>query len=66
MEISTKKAVQGLILVIVLIVVGYAIYKLYNIAVEDATARIKQGVTEGVSQGVGQGLNPLNLLGGNR
>ena len=50
-----------------LIVAGYGIYKVYNLAVADATAKIKagvkEGVEEGVSGGVGKMLNPLNILG---
>ncbi len=45
---------------------NYAIYS-YNVAVDEATAKIKQGVKEGVEEGVAGGvgkmLNPLKLIG---
>ncbi len=50
-----------------LIAAGYGIYRVYNLAVADATAKIKAGVKEGVEEGVAGGvgkmLNPLNILG---
>lgn len=39
----------------------------YNMAIADATQKIKQGVTEGVEEGIGGGigkaLNPVGFVG---
>jgi len=52
-----KKIITILVIIFALILAGYGIYRVYNYAVEDATKRIKSGVTEGV----GEAINPLNL-----
>lgn len=63
MDDSVKKLVMGIILIAVLIFAGFMAVKIYNAAVEDATKRIKQGVTEGVEEGVGGAMNPIKLPG---
>lgn len=68
MNKNLKTILITLSVIIGLIAAGYGIYKVYNWAVADATAKIragvKQGVQEGVAGGVGKMLNPLNILGG--
>jgi hypothetical protein len=64
MEGATKKVVTIIGSLIAIVIAGYLLYKLYNIAIADATARIKQGVEEGVEQGVGKGVGNLNPLRG--
>ena len=44
------------------VLLGYGAYRLYNVAIADATKKIKQGVAEGVGQGVGKSLNPFSWL----
>jgi uncharacterized membrane protein YebE (DUF533 family) len=60
MDKNSKKMATGAVIVVGLIVGGYIAYLVYNNAVNDATRRIKRGVTEGV-QGA---MNPMNMFGG--
>ena len=46
-----------------IVITGYGAYKIYNYLVDDATKRIKQGVSEGVSEGAGEAMNPFGLVG---
>ena len=59
-----KKITLVLLTIAAVIVIGYFALKMYNAAVNDATARIKTGVEQGVTQGVGKSLNPLGAIGG--
>jgi|GEM_PF-1306040 len=59
-----KKLVLILVTIAAIIIIGYAAMKIYNVAVDDATKRIKTGVTEGVTEGVGGSLNPVKMIGG--
>lgn len=58
-----KRISIGLLVIGSLLLAGYGAYRLYEAAIEDATRRIKQGVTEGVSKGISSGIvdtiNPL-------
>lgn len=59
-----KKLVLVLVTIAALIVISYAVMKIYNAAVEDAANRIKTGVSQGVTEGVGGSLNPVKMIGG--
>jgi hypothetical protein len=59
-----KKLVLIAVAIGAAIIIGYAALYLYNAAVNDATKRIKTGVTEGVTEGVGSSLNPVKMIGG--
>jgi ABC-type microcin C transport system permease subunit YejB len=59
-----KKLVLIVVTIAAIIIIGYAALQLYNAAVDDATKRIKTGVTQGVTEGVGSSLNPLKAIGG--
>ena len=59
-----KKFVLFLITVAAIIVIGYAAYKLYNAAMDDASNRIRTGVSQGINDGIGKSLNPIGLIGG--
>jgi hypothetical protein len=65
MNIGKNKMLIGIVVVIGIILLIYIINKVYNAAVEDATRRIKVGVTEGVEEGISKGagdiMNPLKL-----
>lgn len=62
-----KNGIIILFLIVGIIVLGYFGYQLYNAAVQDATSKIKAGVSQGVSEGIDNGisgaLNPLKLPG---
>jgi hypothetical protein len=50
-----------------LIAVGYGGYKSYNYLIEDATRRIKKGVSEGITSGVGKIItSPAKIFGGGK
>lgn len=59
-----KKIIYFIITVAAIIIIGYGAYVLYNLVMDDATKRIKTGVSEGVSEGVGNSLNPIKMIGG--
>jgi len=63
MDDNLKKAIKVMLLLGALGLAAFGIYKLYFIVIEDATGRIKQGVTEGVTKGVGGSMNPLKWFG---
>ena len=51
-----KKIIKFLIILTILAAASYGAYRLYHFVIEDATRRIKKGV----SKGIVQSLNPLN------
>lgn len=51
----SKKIIKFLFILAILICTGYGIYQLYHLAIEDATMRIRKGVTKGISDTI----NPL-------
>lgn len=67
MKLGKNKVVVGIVVVVGIIFLIYIISKVYNAAVEDATARIRVGVEEGarsgVSKGAGDIVNPLKIPG---
>ncbi len=64
MDTFTKRLIIIVLVVIALVgIAGFVGYRFYNYAIEDASQRIRTGVSEGVQEGVGGMLNPLNLPG---
>lgn len=67
MNMGKNKVMVGVVVLVGIIILIYVINKVYNAAVEDATKRIKTGVTQGVEEGISKGagnvLNPLKLPG---
>lgn len=59
-----KKLFYLFLTIVAIMVIGYGAYVLYHVMIEDATKRIKTGVSEGVSEGVGKSLNPFKMIGG--
>jgi len=63
-----NQIIKWVLVVVLVIVGGYAAYRIYDYLIADATQRIRQGVSEGASEGIGKGvggaLNPLNLFKG--
>ena len=51
-----KKLIITILVIGVLIAAGYGAYQVYLFGIEDATRRIKEGVTQGVQEGVGKGM----------
>lgn len=45
---------------IALIAIGYGLYVLYDIVMTDATARLKEAISEGIQEGITSAINPLN------
>jgi len=54
-----KKALRFFLIVMFVCVLCYLLYCIYDIAVESAVLRIKQGVAEGVKQGMRDAVNPF-------
>ena len=63
MNNSTNKIITAVLIIGAIFLMGYAGYRIYNWAIEDATKRIKQGVAEGVGEGIGGAINPLKTVG---
>lgn len=62
MDNTSKKIVHGIIILIACIALAYGAYRLYLIAVADATQKIKAGVTEGVEEGAAKAMNPFGII----
>ena len=60
-----KTTVVTITTVALILLAAFIAYKLYFILIQDATGRIRQGVSQGVSEGIGGGIgnavNPLNI-----
>lgn len=59
---DSKKMIMLILLIVGLIAAGFIAYKVYNLAIADATQRIKEGVSEGVTEGIGGAVNPLKFF----
>jgi len=62
MDENLKNMIKTIVIVIAVAILAYGAYRLYLVAVADATQKIKAGVTEGVEEGVGKSLNPLGMV----
>jgi len=59
MDNGLKKFLIAICILGGLLLAGYGAYQGYLYLVEDATARVKKGVSEGMGKGVGDKLNPF-------
>ena len=71
MENILNQLFKALVIIAAVIGLAYGAYQLYNIAIDDATNKIRAGVSEGVQEGAGKAMNPLGMVkgifgGGNR
>ena len=57
MDNFIRKIILWVLVIAGILIAGYVGYSLYNYMVQDATQRIRQGVSEGI----GDAVNPANM-----
>lgn len=62
MDANLQHTIKTIMIVIAVVILAYGAYRLYQIAVADATQKIKTGVTEGVEEEASKSMNPLGII----
>jgi len=57
---TNQKIIIGIIAIAAALVIGYALYLLYDIVMTDVSLRIKDAIAEGIREGLGSVVNPIN------
>ncbi len=66
MKKGLKRLITWGFILVLLALISYGGYRLYNYAIDVAIERIQKGVAKGVSKGVGDVINPFKWFGKKR
>jgi len=55
-----KQILAILVVITLALAIGYGLYVLYGIVMDDVQLRLKEAIAEGIREGLASAINPLN------